>query len=197
MDAYLYIALFWAIFYFLHTFLANLEFKIWLRTKMGNAYKYFRLVYSLFSTFFFLFILLYGASLDKKYVLVMTELTTYLGYMLAAFGTIVTVKSMKHFSLSTFTGIKAHDDLAEQPEFVRKGMHAYIRHPLYAGLILIFLGFFLFDPVMASLIHFACLIIYLPFGIYFEEKKLIRIYGEAYIQYQKEVPVLFPMKLRR
>jgi hypothetical protein len=35
MHAYLYLALFWAVFYFLHTYLANLEFKIWLRTNCG------------------------------------------------------------------------------------------------------------------------------------------------------------------
>jgi methanethiol S-methyltransferase len=164
---------------------------------MGNAYRYFRLIYSLFSTFFFFFILLYGAGLDKRYVMAISDFSIYLGYMFAAFGTIVTVKSMKHFSLSTFTGIKAHDDIVEQPEFVRKGMHAYLRHPLYAGLLLIFLGFFFFDPVMASFIHFTCLIIYLPVGIYYEEKKLIRIYGETYIKYKKEVPAIFPTKFKR
>ncbi|RPA67708.1 isoprenylcysteine carboxylmethyltransferase family protein [Cyclobacteriaceae bacterium YHN15] len=197
MHAYLYLALFWAVFYFLHTYLANLEFKIWLRTKLRFAYKYYRLIYSLFSTLYFLFILLYGTSLEKKYVLGMTDLTTYLGYMLAAFGTIILVKAFKHFSLSTFSGMKPHDDLEEVHVFVRKGLHQYIRHPLYAGLVLIFLGFFFFEPVLASLIHLACLVIYLPFGIYFEEKKLIRIYGDTYIQYKKEVPAILPTKFRR
>lgn len=196
MGVYLYLALFWAAFYFLHTFLANLDFKIWLKTKMGKSYKYFRLIYSLFSTFFFLFILLYGASLEKKYVLAITDLSTYFGYMLAAFGTIILVKAFKHFSLSTFSGMKPHDDLDEIHVFVRKGLHQYIRHPLYAGLILIFLGFFFFEPVLASLIHLACLLIYLPFGIYYEEKKLIRIYGQTYLQYKKEVPAIFPTKFR-
>ncbi|MFD2203792.1 methyltransferase family protein [Shivajiella indica] len=196
MEAYLYLVLFWAVFYFLHTFLAKLEFKTWLREKMGNAYRYFRLIYSIFSTIFFFFIILYGTSLQKRFVLAMTDLTTYLGYMLAAFGTIILVKLFKHFSLSTFSGMKPHDDLEDVHVFVRKGLHQYIRHPLYAGLILIFMGFFLFEPVLASLVHLVCLIIYLPFGIYFEEKKLIKIFGETYIQYKKEVPAIFPIKLR-
>ena len=197
MHAYLNLALFWAVFYLLHTYLANLEFKIWLRHKLRIAYKYYRLIYTVFSTFFFLFILLYGLILEKKYVLTMTDLTTYLGYMFAAFGTIILVKAFKHFSLSTFSGMKPHDDLEEIQVFVKKGLHQYIRHPLYAGLVLIFLGFFFFEPVLASLIHLACLVIYLPFGIYFEEKKLIKIYGETYINYKKEVPAILPTKFRR
>jgi protein-S-isoprenylcysteine O-methyltransferase Ste14 len=196
MLVYLYLALFWAVFYFLHTFLANLDFKIWLKIKMGKAYRYFRLIYSLFSTFFFLFILLFGASLEKKYLLNRTDLSTYFGYMLAAFGTIILVKAFKHFSLSTFSGIKPYDDLEQKEVFVQKGLHQYLRHPIYAGLVLIFLGFFFFEPVLASLIHLACLVVYLPFGIYYEEKKLIRIYGETYIQYKKEVPAIFPNKFR-
>lgn len=196
MMAYFNLIFLWAIFYGSHTFLANLDFKYWLRSKLGNAYKRYRLVYSLFSTVFFLFILIYGSSIEKSYLLATTDLTTYLGYMFAAFGTIILVKSLKHFSLSTFAGFRAHDDLEEQPEFVRKGAHAYVRHPLYAGLLLIFLGFFFFDPILAALIHLICLIIYLPIGIYFEEKKLIQLYGKRYIQYKKEVPALFPTKFR-
>jgi protein-S-isoprenylcysteine O-methyltransferase Ste14 len=196
MNAYLYLVLFWTVFYFLHTYLANLRVKLWLKAKLNKAYKYYRLIYTLTSTFLFFFLLLYGGSIEKEYLLASTELTTYLGYMFAAFGTIILVKSVKHFSMSTFLGLRAHDDIEEQPEFVRKGIHAYVRHPLYSGLLLIFLGFFFFDPILVTLIHLACLIIYLPVGIYFEEKKLVQLYGEAYLQYKKEVPALFPKKFR-
>ncbi|MFT6214861.1 MAG: protein-S-isoprenylcysteine O-methyltransferase Ste14 [Roseivirga sp.] len=36
------------------------------------------------------------------------------------------------------------------------------------------------------------LLIYLPIGIYLEEKKLIQTYGKAYIKYKEEVPALIP-----
>ncbi|RZS95283.1 methyltransferase family protein [Cecembia calidifontis] len=196
MTAYILLALFWGIYYSLHTLLASLAFKNKIRSKMGTAYPWYRLLYSLFSAVGLLAILVYGAMIEKRILLANTDFTTYLAYMFAAFGTIIIVKSMKHFSLSSFVGLKPHDDLEERPEFVRKGMHAYVRHPLYAGLLLIFLGFFFFDPVLASLIHLICLIIYLPMGIYFEEKKLIQLYGKSYTQYKKEVPALFPRKFR-
>lgn len=186
----------WALFYSLHSFLANLDFKHWLSAKLGKAFKGYRLVYSLFSTLFFLFIMIYAAGIEKQYLLASTDFTTYLGYMFAAFGTIILVKAFKFFSLATFSGLRMHNDLEEQQELIKTGIHAYVRHPIYTGLLLIFLGFFFYDPVISSLIHLGCLVVYLPAGIYFEEKKLIQLYGEEYIQYKLEVPVLFPTKLR-
>ena len=122
---------------------------------------------------------------------------TYLGYMAAAFGTIILVRSMKYISGSKFLGVSAHDDLEDQGPLVIKGVHGYIRHPIYTGLILIFLGYFLYQPYPTSLVHLLMLLIYLPFGIYFEEKKLISTYGKAYLDYRKEVPALIPYKRKR
>jgi len=193
---HLLLILFWGIFYSLHTLLASLSIKKKMKNRIGKTYVWYRLIYSLFSSIGLLAILVYGSMIEKRRLLAITDFTTYLGYMFAAFGTIIIVKSLKHFSLSALVCLRAHDDLEEQPEFVRKGMHAYIRHPLYAGLLLIFLGFFFFDPILASLVHLICLIVYLPAGIYFEEKKLIQIFGESYAQYKKEVPALCPRKLK-
>ena len=53
-------------------------------------------------------------------------------------------------------------------------------------------GIFLVSGTMGSLIHLGCLILYLPLGIYFEEKNLISLYGERYREYKKEVPPFFP-----
>ncbi len=186
----------WATFYGLHSLLANLDFKHWLSDKIGHAYKAYRLVYSLFSTVFFLFIMIYGAGIEKQYLLKSTDFTTYLGYMFAGFGTIILVKAFRNFSIATFSGLRLHNDLEEEFELIKSGIHAYVRHPIYSGLLLIFLGFFFFDPVISSLIHLGCLVAYLPVGIFFEEKKLIRLYGKRYTEYKKEVPALFPTKFR-
>ncbi len=34
--------------------------------------------------------------------------------------------------------------------------------------------------------------VYLPFGIHFEEKKLRRQFGQAYLEYEKQVKRLIP-----
>lgn len=190
--SYLVLAFLWAIFYFTHSIFASLNFKQKMRNWLGKAYVWYRLLYSLFSTVLFLYIIIYASAIEKWALLAVTDMTTYIGFMLAALGTIILVKAFKNFSTPKFVGLKPHDDLEDKGEFIYTGIHSYIRHPIYTGLILIFLGYFFYQPFMASLVHFICLLIYLPFGIYFEEKKLIAVFGEKYEQYKKNVPSLIP-----
>ena len=89
---------------------------------------------------------------------------------------------------------RAIDNSKEKPELKKEGILAHIRHPLYLGLILMFTGYFFFSPTLTNLVAWACTMLYLPFGIASEEKKLVREFGEAYTNYQKEVPMLIPKK---
>ncbi len=189
---YLTLTFAWAIFYISHTALASLNIKRKIKGVMGNAYKWYRLVYTLFSSLFFLGIFLYAAMLNPNFILKQTDLLTYLGYMLATFGTIISVKAFKRVRISQFLGLKPQDDLTKSEPFISQGLYANVRHPLYSGLILIFVGYFFFQPNWVALVHLASLLVYLPFGIYYEEKKLMEIYPEAYPAYQRDVPALIP-----
>jgi protein-S-isoprenylcysteine O-methyltransferase Ste14 len=195
--AYLILVIFWVSFYFLHSFLASLNIKRKIKGMMGRQYIWYRLMYTLFAFIHFIAILIYSAGIQQSILFEKSPMLTYLGYMAAAFGTIVLVRSMKYLSGSKFLGVPAHDDLEDQEPLVIKGVHEYIRHPIYAGLILIFLGYFLYQPYPTSLVHFVMLLVYLPFGIHFEEKKLISIYGKAYADYREETPALIPYKRKR
>jgi protein-S-isoprenylcysteine O-methyltransferase Ste14 len=44
------------------------------------------------------------------------------------------------------------------------------------------------------LTFFACVVVYFYIGSYYEEKKLVRLFGQEYINYRKEVPGIFPVK---
>lgn len=191
---YLYLFLGWMLFYSIHSYLAALNIKRIIQGFMGSSYKWYRLVYSLVSTLGILALLFYSGTIPAYYLLAPTDGLQYIGYMLATFGTIISVKSMKGISLMRFIGLAPHDDLEEKNELVLNGLYRWVRHPLYAGILLIFLGYFFFLPTMASIVHLSALLVYLPIGIYFEEKKLISLHGQAYISYQKQVPPLIPTK---
>ncbi len=163
---------------------------------MGRTYKWYRLLYSLGSLFVIFFILFYSALIPSFPILVPSELLTYIGFVLAGIGTMIAIKSFKGQSLSRFLGMEPHDDLEVKELLTTLGPYEWVRHPLYAGLILVFLGFFLYLPHLTSLIHLLALLGYLPFGIYFEEKKLLAQYGQAYVDYRSKVPALFP-KLKK
>ncbi|MCH6236098.1 methyltransferase family protein [Cognataquiflexum rubidum] len=191
---YLILVILWVLFYFLHSLLASLNIKRKIKGWMGRQYIWYRLLYSVFTTVFIFGILVYSSTYTPFDILVKTPTITYLGYMLASFGTIIIVRSFKSFSKKRFIGLEPHDDMEQIEDFVASGLHAYVRHPIYSGTILIFLGFFFFEPTLSSIIHFAMLLLYLPFGVHYEEKKLIELYGEKYIQYKRMVPSIIPKK---
>jgi len=195
--SHLILVVLWAIFYFLHSLFASLNIKRKLQGKMGNSYKWYRLIYSFSSTVLFLAIFVYAGVFESKMLLTPTPRLTYLAFLTAGLGTIILVKAFKHFQSMEFIGLVPQDDLDKKGDLIRKGIHQYVRHPIYSGLILIFLGYFFYLPTISSLIHLALLLAYLPFGIFFEEKKLIEVFGEDYRKYRQEVPSLIPFKTKK
>jgi protein-S-isoprenylcysteine O-methyltransferase Ste14 len=78
---------------------------------------------------------------------------------------------------------------------VKEGLYRWVRHPLYtAGLVFIWLS-----PVMSAnlLVFFAGLSAYLVIGAFFEERKLIHAYGDAYRRIQQTTPMFIPWTLVR
>ena len=78
---------------------------------------------------------------------------------------------------------------------VSGGLYRWVRHPLYsAGLVFIWL-----TSVMTVnlLVLNLGLTIYLVVGAIYEERKLVREFGDLYVDYQKRVPMLIPGLGRR
>lgn len=186
----------WAFFYSLHTALASGKLKRFLEAKWPKEMKWYRLFYTLLSTVFFLGILIQALFLPNQLLIKGSPYLSYAGYMLATLGVVLTSRSFKEISFFTFVGLSGKNSNATEKLIIR-GIYSKIRHPLYLGLVLIFLGYFLVSGTAGALIHISCLMAYLPIGIYFEEKNLLKKYGSAYSEYQKSVPAIFPLKLKK
>lgn len=81
-----------------------------------------------------------------------------------------------------------------ESKLVTTGLYRYVRHPLYtAGLLFLWL-----TPVMTTtlLALFLSLSLYLYVGSYFEERRLLAEFGDAYADYQRRVPRLIPLPAR-
>lgn len=77
------------------------------------------------------------------------------------------------------------------------GIYNYIRHPQTLGEFPMFVGIsFLFNSWFLVTISSFYILIYTPVMIYYEEKDLIRRFGQAYIDYKKRTGALFP-KLKK
>ncbi len=191
MD-YILLALSWAIFYSFHSILAASKLKRILEVKLGKAYKWYRLFYSFLSAGLFLGIVIQSLFIPNQILIQKSPFMNYVGYMMAALGTIISLKATKQISISSFIGINPDHLQKTGKELITAGWYARMRHPLYSGLILIFLGYFLVAGTVTSGIHLLCLLLYLPFGIYYEEQNLISLFGDDYREYQQKVPSVFP-----
>lgn len=72
------------------------------------------------------------------------------------------------------------------------GLNKFVRHPLYAGTLLFAWSFFFWQPVLSNFISVFVITVYTVIGTYFEERKLLRTFGEDYKNYAARVPMLIP-----
>ena len=175
----------WMVFYALHSILASSMVK----AKLNWNQKRYRLFYSVISTISLAFVLLYNATIQSFLIFPPDPVSNYIGLMLSAVGIFILKRAFRSYSLSKFIGLKEE---SQKEVLQTNGIQSRIRHPLYTGTVLIFVGYLLFNPQFSNLIMLISLFIYLPFGIYFEEKKLIEQFGDDYRTYRKTTPALIP-----
>jgi protein-S-isoprenylcysteine O-methyltransferase Ste14 len=72
------------------------------------------------------------------------------------------------------------------------GPYAYVRHPQYAGFILILLGFLLQWPTLLTLLMFPVLMWMYVRLARREEREVLAEFGEAYVRYAAATPAFFP-----
>ncbi|HET7142676.1 MAG TPA: hypothetical protein VFI68_01545, partial [Anaerolineales bacterium] len=88
----------------------------------------------------------------------------------------------------SFIGLRQLFEETGSGALVTRGLYRVVRHPLYAfGLLLIWLSP---SASQNSLTVYAGATLYTLIGAYFEEQKLIREFGEAYLSYKQNTPML-------
>ncbi len=76
---------------------------------------------------------------------------------------------------------------------MERGPFRFVRHPMYTGLILVYLGIGLAVQSWAAVVLTSLAATMLPaYRISVEEKALISEFGELYISYSKRVKRLIP-----
>ncbi|MGE0770703.1 MAG: isoprenylcysteine carboxylmethyltransferase family protein [Cyclobacteriaceae bacterium] len=182
MNAYLWLVIGWVVYFSLHSVMAAPAIKSRFKARP------YRVFYTIVASVGLLFMLFLNGTIKAEPFFLREGIVRYLSLTLTAFGVILIQLAFRQYSLKGFLG------LAEEKsnELRREGILQSIRHPIYAGLILIVLGYFLFSPNLPTLVSCLCIYAYLPIGIYLEEKKLIAHHGDAYLKYKAEVPALIP-----
>ena len=90
----------------------------------------------------------------------------------------------------SFVGLRQLIQTEQSGTLVTRGFYRIVRHPLYTfGLLILWLS-----PSVSlnTFIVYLSLTIYILVGIFFEERKLLREFGQSYVDYKSVTPMLIP-----
>jgi len=188
LVAYIILAVGWLLFYGIHSVLAVPRVKQWFMKLTGMTAGSYRLVYNAIAGLTLLVMVCYLAVLPAERLMNQNSVVQYIGLVLGLWGMFLVRLAFRKYSIKQFIGLEDE----QHTELVVSGIQGRMRHPIYTGALLVFLGLLVYAPTIKHLISFLCLCAYLPVGIYLEEKKLLTQYGKAYDAYKKQVPALLP-----
>jgi protein-S-isoprenylcysteine O-methyltransferase Ste14 len=188
--------MFWLIFTIaiwglLHSLLASTSFKYLARRAVGDGLmKWYRLLYNLFAVVSLAPALYLMVSLPNQPLYQVPGPWSYLllaGQVLSAVFLLIAALQT---DLLSFAGLRQWIEEEKTANLVTTGLYRFVRHPLYTfSLLLLWLS-----PSMSinSFVVYAVLTLYVLIGIMFEERKLLREFGQAYADYRSSTPMLLP-----
>jgi len=188
--------MFWLIFTIVlwgivHSLLASMGFKNLIRRTLGDTFmKFYRLFYNVFAVLSIAPILYLMISLPDQTLYQVPVPWSYLMLAGQVLSVLLLFVAVMQTDLLSFAGLRQLVEAEKTGNLVTSGLYRSVRHPLYTfSLLILWLS-----PAMSvnSFIVYAGLTIYILIGIIFEERKLLREFGEAYENYKSSTPMLLP-----
>jgi protein-S-isoprenylcysteine O-methyltransferase Ste14 len=189
----------WGAFALFHSLTVSERYERWARGFLGDERfrSYHRLLFTLYSAAATAAALLYAHSLPDATLYRLDGIPRYAFHALQVCGAALLLWTP--WDLKEFVGLrqwerqrKGEEEAAGRNEslFTGKG-YGLVRHPLYLGCSMLLA----FHPVQTrnSAATAAAVVAYFYIGTFFEERRLVRRFGEEYREYQKRVPRFLPL----
>ena len=186
MNSALWVWLYTFAFALLHSITAMNSLKHWFY-RLGWSEHHYRLLYSVFGVVTTLLWLALIRALPDVPLYHIQGLWQYMFYAIQGTGVLIALAALAPIDGAAFLGLKAFDSQGES--FVVKGVYQYIRHPMYAGVIL----YLWFQPEQSvvSLNFAAAVSLYFIVGSRLEEKRMLKA-NPDYADYQQQVSAFVP-----
>jgi protein-S-isoprenylcysteine O-methyltransferase Ste14 len=114
-----------------------------------------------------------------------------LGILSGLGGVVLSMMASRVISVSTVADMRTD----RKAELITDGIYSRVRHPLYLATVLVFSALALIYPFPVIIVFSLSMILYTMIGAYFEERKLVKHYGDEYLEYKKTAGFILP-KLR-
>jgi len=199
VGKYLLLALAWAAYGAIHSAMISETATAFLKRCLGGAFRFYRLFFNFVATVLLVPMVSYSMSLRRGLVVRWDGPWLVVRYTLVAVGVLLFVTGGRHYSLGQFIGIsqvrgRPTGGLATGGGIDSSGVLGVIRHPWYAGLVLLLWAR---DLDIAGLGVSSVLTVYILVGTLLEERKLVHEFGDAYRSYQRRVSMFVPIKWLR
>ncbi len=113
------------------------------------------------------------------------------GFAITVCGIVLSVLARKHLGRNWSATVTIKHD----HELVLSGPYAYVRHPIYTGLLLGFIGSAIALGEWRGVIAVALVTVALWRKLRVEERGMQQQFGEKYIEYSRKVAALIPFIL--
>lgn len=177
----------------LHTILASLRMKALAREWFGPKIdRWYRIIFNGIAIITLLPILVMPILLNDKVIYRIPFPWVIISLLIQLVAVVVLLVGLKQSGLAAFLGVRQilHPEQTSPSNLVTGGLYRYVRHPQYtAGLVFIWLVPIMTWNVMALDLGLTA---YIIVGAYFEERKGLIEFGEAYAEYRKRTPMLVP-----
>lgn len=176
-----------------HSILASHALKDAARRFFGPVSdRVYRFSYNVFSVASIFPILLMLFTFPDQPLYVIPEPWVYISVLIQGAAFFVLVAGVMQTGPFEFAGLTqlARLDPGTPPKLVTDGLYAYVRHPLYtAGLAFLWAWP---DMTVNRLAVWIVFSLYFLIGAWFEERKLLKDYGQEYADYKARTPMLLP-----
>ncbi len=176
-------------YYMLHSLLADPRVK----EKMYRLLpiRYYRLFFNFLAVV--LLVVLLG-MFKQLQTIILFDALPWLGGILMGLGGLLLLLSLRTYDLREFSGMHQlnNDGAVPNHSLNQKGLNGIVRHPLYTATFFLLWGFFLYYPALKTLCLSGISSLYLIIGTRLEERQLVEVFGEPYLDYKKRVGRFLP-----
>lgn len=188
--------MFWLIFSvalwgIVHSLLASISFKNFLYRMFGERFmKFYRLFYNIFAVISILPVLYLMIVLPDQILYQVPSPWSYFMRVGQVISALLLFVAVLQTDVLSFVGLRQLFEEEKKGDLVVNGLYRFVRHPLYT----FSLGILWLSPSMTvnTFIVYMALTIYILIGIFFEERKLLREFGQDYAAYKSITPMLIP-----
>jgi len=163
---------------------------------LKNYYAFYRIFFVLISLVLLIPLINYTGQLDNNVIITYGLPLNIVRYLLISGSLLMffwafffNYDSLSFFGIRQILNFGKEKKKNPSEEVKKNGLLGIIRHPMYLALIIyLWCQIFTVSDIIVAIV----LTIYIIIATRLEEKKLVLEFGDTYVKYQQEVPMLIP-----